>query len=247
MTMCMQEARRFGGRKPIMRDRHFVAALALERIAEGWNPISHSTPLQFIEIVRVYGIRSASVRDRRDALHISAINLAISSKIRRGNGGGESRLWIPKRGAFPTRKTATAFPGNASDDIRDALGGMSELRGWFMIPKRFGLALVWLAAAALAGCDATTGAQGPAPVAAVPPAPSHAAYAALPPGAPCSEKITRYRSVLDADRDTGNVDPPVYEQISREISQAATACSAGHNGEALGLVHASQEKHGYHV
>jgi len=103
------------------------------------------------------------------------------------------------------------------------------------------------AAAMLAGCDATMGSQGPAPVAATPPAPSHAAYAALPPGAPCSEKITHYRSVLDADHDTGNVDLTVYEQISREISQAATACAAGHGGEALGLVHASQERHGYHV
>jgi hypothetical protein len=49
-------------------------------------------PLQFIEIVHIHRLCVASIRDRRDALHISATNLAVSSKIRRGNGGGESRL-----------------------------------------------------------------------------------------------------------------------------------------------------------
>jgi hypothetical protein len=119
-----------------------------------------------------------------------------------------------------------------------------SLRGKRMIQRASGIASALLAAALVAGCNGE-GSEGP--VAAVPAAPFHATFAGLPPGAPCSEKITHYQSVLDADHSTGNVDPAVYDQISHEISQAAAACSAGHNGEALSLVHSSQARHGYHV
>jgi hypothetical protein len=108
------------------------------------------------------------------------------------------------------------------------------------------IAMVLVGAAALGGCDATSGAPEPAPVATVP-SPRTAALAPLPAGAPCSAKINHYRSVLEADHTTGNVDPEIYAQISQEIGNAASACAAGRNGEALSLIQASQARHGYHT
>jgi hypothetical protein len=101
-----------------------------------------------------------------------------------------------------------------------------------------------IAALSLAGCNQ------PSPVASVPPpqaAQEPAAFASLPPGAPCSDKIHRYQTVLRADQRTGNVEPPVYQTIEQELSEAAQACVAGHDREAMALIQASEERHGYHV
>ncbi len=110
-------------------------------------------------------------------------------------------------------------------------------------PLRMGsiIAAFWLA-----GCNQ------PSPVASVPPPPPQAAqepaaFASLPPGAPCSDKIHRYQAVLAADQSTGNVEPPVYQSIEQELSDAAQACAAGHDREAMALIQASEERHGYHV
>ena len=97
----------------------------------------------------------------------------------------------------------------------------------------------------LCGCNQGT------PAASVPPppqaAPAAAKFANLPAGAACTEKIHRYQSVLTADESTGNVEQKVYDQIESELTQAATACAAGRDREALGLVHSSEVRHGYHV
>ncbi len=107
--------------------------------------------------------------------------------------------------------------------------------------------LAALAALALCGCNQ----DAPIASAPPPPPPPQAAPAAdfsnLPPGAPCSDKINSYQSVLAGDHRTGNVNDSVFAQIENELTQAAAACSAGHGREALGLVRASEEKHGYHV
>lgn len=109
---------------------------------------------------------------------------------------------------------------------------------------------VGLAALLLSGCN-----QG-SPVASAPPppteapaaaAPAPAQFASLPAGAPCTDKINRYQAVLSDDVRTGNVERPVYNQIQTELSKAADACAAGRDREALGLVKASEERHGYHV
>ncbi|MGA3302464.1 MAG: hypothetical protein ABSC72_04165 [Methylovirgula sp.] len=111
------------------------------------------------------------------------------------------------------------------------------------MPLRTGsiIAALWLA-----GCNQ------PSPVASVPPPPPQAAqepaaFANLPPAAPCSDKIHRYQTVLRADQRTGNVEPPVYQTIEQELSEAAQACAAGHDGKAMALIQASEERHGYHV
>ncbi|MGO9133997.1 MAG: hypothetical protein ACLP8A_08120 [Methylovirgula sp.] len=114
---------------------------------------------------------------------------------------------------------------------------MRALRSWCGL----GVAVLWLS-----GCNQGT------PVASVPaPQPAEAAapaaFADLPADAPCTEKIQRFQAVLADDRTTGNVEKPVYDQIETELSKAASACSAGRGREALGLVKASEERHGYHV
>jgi hypothetical protein len=111
--------------------------------------------------------------------------------------------------------------------------------------RRSAWPLTAFAALALCGCNVD------APVASAPPPPPQAAPAAdfsnLPPGAPCSDKINHYQSVLVADHQTGNVNDSVFAQIEHELTDAAAACSAGHSGEALNLIRASEDKHGYHV
>ena len=87
----------------------------------------------------------------------------------------------------------------------------------------------------------------PPPPQAAQPAPAPAAFANLPPGAACTDKIHRYQAVLDTDRASGNIEPPVYQAIEGDLSQAADACAAGHDREALRIIRASEEKHGYHV
>ena len=102
----------------------------------------------------------------------------------------------------------------------------------------------YAAAFMLCGCNQGT------PVASVPPpppAPAAAKFANLPAGAACTAKIHHYQSVLAADDSTGNVEQKVYAQIETELTQAASACAAGHDREALGLVHQSEVRHGYHV
>jgi hypothetical protein len=113
--------------------------------------------------------------------------------------------------------------------------------------RRSAWLLTAFVAFALCGCNL----DAPVASAPPPPPPPQAAPAAdfskLPPDAPCTDKINHYQSVLVADHQTGNVNDSVFAQIEQELSDAAAACSAGHNGEALNLVRASETRHGYHV
>ncbi len=107
--------------------------------------------------------------------------------------------------------------------------------------------LVFMAAftAALsAGCNAARPPQAAPPGPAVP-APT---AQALPPDGPgCAGAVARYRSVVDNDLSIGHVNQSVHAQISIEIAEAASACSAGQDGRALSLLRASKSRHGYPV
>lgn len=110
------------------------------------------------------------------------------------------------------------------------------------------LALVAVAAPALlalAGCNATT-TQAP------PPAPAAAAVSPvtpsgfrLPEGAGCTGAVARFRAIQDNDLATGHVSRKVYDQIRGEIAQAESACAAGKDAEARGMIAASRKRHGY--
>ena len=53
--------------------------------------------------------------------------------------------------------------------------------------------------------------------------------------------------MLSADLASGNVEQKVYDQIEKELAQAAADCTDGLGSESLKLVHASEVRHGYHV
>jgi uncharacterized lipoprotein NlpE involved in copper resistance len=102
-----------------------------------------------------------------------------------------------------------------------------------------------IVAGALVLCGCNERAQ---PIAAAPPPQtSGPSLAGLPPGAPCSQAIGAYQTVIQHDNDTGNVNQSVYHQIEDEISRAAAACSSGREGEASSLLAASKDRHGYHM
>jgi hypothetical protein len=63
----------------------------------------------------------------------------------------------------------------------------------------------------------------------------------------CTARLDHYQAVVNADHRTGNVNESVYAQIEHELSRAAQACAAGHEGEGLSLIRQSEERHGYHT
>ena len=99
------------------------------------------------------------------------------------------------------------------------------------------------AAVALAGCEANGAMGGPETSVAQAAAPT--SQFRLPPAAPCSGEISRYEAVVRDDLSTGNVEQKVYDQIQKELTHAAAACSAGRGGEAHAIVASSKAKHGY--
>lgn len=105
-------------------------------------------------------------------------------------------------------------------------------------------ALATFVVLALCGCNQDQPAASAPPPTSAQPA---ADFSNLPPGAPCTGKINRYQSVLVSDHQTGNVNDSVFAAIEQELTDAAAACSAGHDAEALHLIRASEERHGYHV
>ncbi len=108
---------------------------------------------------------------------------------------------------------------------------------------RLTLALVF--ASLGAGCNS---AGAPAPEAGPGSGPGPAVHAQgmkLPEGANCSASISRYRSVMDNDVSTGNVEAPVYNKIQVEIGEAERACASGQDARAVALIRASRARHGY--
>ena len=67
----------------------------------------------------------------------------------------------------------------------------------------------------------------------------------LPEGTGCAGEVARYQAVMDNDLETGHVNAAVHTKISGEIATARSACTAGHDGQARGLVVASKKRHGY--
>lgn len=100
------------------------------------------------------------------------------------------------------------------------------------------LGLVVLATAAPGACQQR--APGPTVVAAAPLAPI-----ALPAGSGCGPEIARTQAIVDSDVATGNLNKPVGERFSADLGRAASECSAGRAGEALGLLSAAKSRYGY--
>jgi hypothetical protein len=67
----------------------------------------------------------------------------------------------------------------------------------------------------------------------------------LPAGAGCSGEVTRFRAVMDNDLETGHVARSVYDQVVGEIDNAASACAAGRDGEAVRMINNTKNRFGY--
>jgi hypothetical protein len=100
-------------------------------------------------------------------------------------------------------------------------------------------------AIALTGCNTCERAQ---PVAMAPQAYARGTTSPdlqSPGGSGCSGAVARYHGVMANDHANGHVDQSVYDQIQREIAEAASACSAGQDARAVSLIQASKARHGY--
>jgi hypothetical protein len=87
--------------------------------------------------------------------------------------------------------------------------------------------------------------------AAPPPAPAASASGvtpsgfSLPPGSGCSGEVARTRAVMDNDLATGHVNKTVHGRVGAEIDQAAAACAAGRDAEAVRMIAATKARYGY--
>lgn len=109
---------------------------------------------------------------------------------------------------------------------------MMEVRKAAPLSAVFVAIAVW--SLALAGCKSASPIAG-----------NVAQFASHGEGAGCAGEISRYSAVMKNDFDTGNVNKSVYSQFQSEVARAQAACSAGRDGEAMGLVRASKARHGY--
>jgi hypothetical protein len=100
--------------------------------------------------------------------------------------------------------------------------------------------LTAIAVLALAGCNQTS---APAPSASV--AAAAPTTTGLPEGARCTGEIGRYSSVMENDRQSGQVNASVYERVRVELDQATSACAAGRDAEAVRMVAATKSRYGY--
>ena len=102
-----------------------------------------------------------------------------------------------------------------------------------------------LLATALAGCNASAPqptASAPAQVASTNITPPDFR---LPTGTGCSGDVARWRAIQDNDLRMGHVNQSVYNEIQREIAAADSACQAGNDAQARGMISASKHRHGY--
>jgi hypothetical protein len=67
----------------------------------------------------------------------------------------------------------------------------------------------------------------------------------LPAGSGCTGEVTRFRAVMDNDLETGHVARSVYDQVIGEIDNAASACAAGRDGEAVRMINNTKNRFGY--
>jgi hypothetical protein len=98
--------------------------------------------------------------------------------------------------------------------------------------------LAGLIGLSLAGCNQTTS-----------PAPSSATVTPssfrMPEGSGCKGEVDRYRAVMDNDLAMGHVNQSVHSRVVREIDQAASACAAGRDAEAVRMINSAKSRYGY--
>ena len=108
---------------------------------------------------------------------------------------------------------------------------------------RFRAALAAAALLAAPACTQTAAPPPPAPAASV--SGVTPSGFALPAGSGCAGEVSRYRAVMDNDLATGHVAKTVHARITAEIDQAASACGAGRDAEAVRMIAATKARFGY--
>jgi hypothetical protein len=68
---------------------------------------------------------------------------------------------------------------------------------------------------------------------------------ALPSRSGCAGEVQRYRAVMDNDLATGHVGKTVHAKVLGEIDEAAAACTAGRDAEAVRMIAATKVRYGY--
>jgi hypothetical protein len=61
----------------------------------------------------------------------------------------------------------------------------------------------------------------------------------------CSPQIARFRSIIDSDARTGNLNGAVYARMQPDLQRVIGECEAGHTGEALRDLHRVKAHYGY--
>lgn len=101
-----------------------------------------------------------------------------------------------------------------------------------------------LAALLLAGCNSAPSGNVPGASAYRVPGVTPAGFV-LPQGEGCAAEVARFEAILRNDLNSGHVAQSVYNRIKVELAPARSACAAGRDAEARGLVAASRKRHGY--
>jgi hypothetical protein len=64
-----------------------------------------------------------------------------------------------------------------------------------------------------------------------------------PPG--CAGPISEYLQIIDADAESGHLNPGVYNRLTTELGPVKQACAAGREAEARSQLSAVKARYGY--
>ena len=64
-----------------------------------------------------------------------------------------------------------------------------------------------------------------------------------PPG--CAGPISEYIKIIDADAETGSLNPGVYNRVTTELGPVKQACAAGREADARNQLAAVKARYGY--
>ena len=63
--------------------------------------------------------------------------------------------------------------------------------------------------------------------------------------AECGGELATFRSIIDSDVQTGNVNKSVYNRMVPEVARLTQLCRSGHDAEAVRGLHALKSRYGY--
>jgi hypothetical protein len=114
----------------------------------------------------------------------------------------------------------------------------------FRIVPAAGLALLLAACASSDRMGPSTSApSGPSVISGTSATGSAAPVVAGPPG--CAGPISEYLQIIDADAESGALNPGVYNRVTTDLGPVKQACAAGREAEARNQLAAVKARYGY--